>query len=116
MEEEIKNKKEEYLKLFDEIFKTNVKEKVNLDKVPLISYIYNELIRDFMKVDSNYRKSKLKTIKIYDKIKRALTQKQLELLNEYLDLETQLEANLEEQLFIFGYIFAKELENENTLL
>ena len=115
MEEEIKNKKEEYLKLFDDIFKTNVKEKVDLDKVPLISYIYNELIRDFMTVDDEkYEKLRIRSIKLYDQIKETLTEKQSKLLNEYFDVETELEAKLEEQLFIFGYIFAKELEN--TLL
>ena len=116
MGEEIKLKKEEYLKLFDEIFKTTTKNNINLEKVPLISLIYNELIKEIMKTNDNYMKLRDKSIKMYDDLLENLTEKQKKKLDQYLEIETELEAKLEEQLFLYGYIFAKELDNEKSTL
>ena len=116
MEEEIKAKKEDYLKLFDEIFKANTKNNIDLEKVPLISMIYDKFIHELMTMSYDFKNKKLKSAEIYKKIEKNLTKGQQDLINKYIEIETELNSELGEKMFIFGYIFAKqlELETENS--
>lgn len=116
MEEEIKKKKENYLREFDSIFKTNVKNRISLEKVPLIAMIYENFTSEIMNMNDNYLKLRNKSSKYYNELEKVLNKKQIELLEKYLDSEAELSSELAEQIFIFGFIFAKEIEKEKDII
>ena len=56
-----------------------------------------------------------KSIKLYDELKSTLTDEQIELLDNIFDLNNEEMSKDLEQIFIFGYIIAKELDNESNI-
>lgn len=113
MEEEIRAKKEEYLKLFDKIFKTKTKGNISLKQVPLIAMIYETFTQEVQSESSKLKKLYKKRTSIYNKLEKAFTEEQLALIDSYCETEGEIHSEITEQVFIFGYIFSEELKKES---
>lgn len=104
----------EILSHFDNLFNTNVKKHIDLN-MPLIKCILDRLCELPSLPSSSYKKSLHKQNVLADKLMDTLTDGQRELFEEYQQMKNETLAISDEQLFCFGYIFAKEFEIEGKI-
>lgn len=105
----------DYLKHFDKIFNTNTLKNINLDNMVLLKELY-VLLEEYLSRSNNESSDiRRKSIKLYDELKSTLKDEQIELLDKIFDLNNEEMSNEQEQIFIFGYIIAKELDNESNI-
>lgn len=105
----------DYLKHFDKIFNTQTLKDINLDNMVLLKELYI-LLEDYLSRTNNKNSAiRKENIKLYNRLKTTFTKEQKELFDEFIDLNNEEMANDQEQLFIFGYIMAKELDNESNI-
>ncbi len=105
----------DYLEHFDKIFKTETSKNINLDNMVLLKELYNILGDYLCKSNKEYNTLKIKSTRLYNELKETFTQKQKSLFDEFIDLNNEEMSSIQEQLFIFGYIMAKELDNESNI-
>lgn len=108
-------KEDEILSHFDQLFETKTKEHIKLD-MPLIKCILDKLCEIPTKPSPTYKINMRKQIELSDKICEFLTDEQIEVFEEYRRVRNETNKLTEEQLFCFGYIFAKELESEGKII
>lgn len=106
---------QDYLKHFDKIFNTQTLKNINLDNMSLLKELYSLLEEYLSRTNNESSDIRLKSIKLYDELKSTLTDKQIELLDKIFDLNNEEMSKDLEQIFIFGYIIAKELDNESNI-
>ena len=104
----------EILKHFDYLFSTNVIDHIKLN-MPLINGIVDRLCEIPTKPSPTYKINMRKQIELSDKLCEFLTDEQIEIFEEYKRVRNETNKLTEEQLFCFGYIFAKELEKEGKI-
>lgn len=109
------NKKQEYLKFFDEIFGTDTEKYIDLKKVPLLSKVYDRILDDILKMNKKCEKLWKQSNKASEKLCKTLTREQKKLFEDFLEIDTELQIETEEQIFMFGYIIAKELDRESKI-
>lgn len=107
--------KKDYLEHFDKIFKTDTLNHINLDNMVLLKGLYKLLEEYLCKTNKEYNAIRISSSKLYDELQAILTKEQKQLFNEFLDLNNEEMSSIQEQLFIFGYIMAKELDNESNI-
>lgn len=107
--------KKDYLEHFDKIFKTDTLNHINLDNMVLLKGIYRILGDYLCKNNKDYNSIRVKSSKLYDRLQNILTEEQKSIFNEFIDLNNEEMSSIQEQLFIFGYIMAKELDNESNV-
>ncbi len=105
----------DYLKHFDKIFNTQTLKNIKLDNMVLLKELY-VLLEEYLSRSNNESSNiRRKSIKLYDELKSTLTDEQIELLDNIFDLNNEEMSKEQEQIFIFGYIIAKELDNESNI-
>lgn len=104
----------EVLEHFDNLFDTNVKEHITLN-MPLLNSIVDKLCELPTMPSPTYKAEMKKQIELSDKIRDLLTDEGKNLFEEYKRKRKDTERLTDEQLFCFGYIFAKELDREGKL-
>ena len=105
----------DYLKHFDKIFNTQTLKNINLDNMVLLKELYS-LLEEYLSRSNNESSDiRRKSIKLYDELESTLTDEQIELLDKIFDLNNEEMSNDQEQIFMFGYIIAKELDNESNV-
>ena len=105
----------DYLKNFDKIFNTQTLKNIKLDNMVLLKELY-VLLEEYLSRSNNESTNiRRKSIKLYDELKSTLTDEQIELLDNIFDLNNEEMSKDLEQIFIFGYIIAKELDNESNI-
>lgn len=105
----------DYLKHFDKIFNTKTLKNINMDNMVLLKELY-VLLEEYLSRSNNESSDiRRKSIKLYDELKSTLKDEQIELLDKIFDLNNEEMANDQEQIFMFGYIIAKELDNESNI-
>lgn len=102
------------LEHFDKIFETNIKEKIALD-IPIIKLIYERLEEELTIPNEEYGKLRKDHIKLSEKLETFLSKEQWDIFEEHWDLTNQLGAIESEQLFYFGWIMAKALEEDTKI-
>lgn len=105
----------DYLKHFDKIFNTNTLKNINLDNMVLLKELYVLLEEYLSRTNNESSIIRRKSIKLYDELKSTLKDEQIELLDNIFDLNNEAMSKDQEQIFIFGYIIAKELDNESNI-
>lgn len=105
---------ENILKHFDDIFETDTINhiKLNMKLLRLIFYHLSELPT---LPNMEYKEVLHKQILLADKLISTMTEEQQKLFKKYQTLSNETAALTDEQLFCFGYIFAKELEQEGNI-
>ena len=104
----------EILQHFDYLFSTNVIDYIKID-MSLIKSILDKLYEIPTLPSPTYEKNMRKQIELSDKLCEFLTDEQIEIVEEYKRVRNETNKLTEEQLFCFGYIFAKELEKEGKI-
>lgn len=100
-----------YLENFDRIFGTKVNKKIKLN-MPMLHIIFENFREDVYSPSKKYKELRRKKIELFNKFRKDLIDEQMKIFNNYNEIENQITEEIEEQLFMFGYIVATELLNE----
>ena len=103
--------KANYLENFDRIFGTKVNKKIKLN-MPMLHIIFENFREDVYSPSKKYKELRRKKIELFNKFRKDLRDEQMKIFNNYNEIENQITEEIEEQLFMFGYIVATELLNE----
>lgn len=106
---------EDFLNHFDSIFNTETIKKVNLKDKKLLLELYRRLEEDLLTTNQEYKEVRKRWKKIDEVFTKSLTDEQLKLYDKFDELRNEMHSIEFEQVFIFGYIIAKELDNESKL-
>ena len=101
----------EYLKHFDEIFKTNTSGRLKLN-MPMLRIIKENFAEDLYRTSKVYETKRREKIEIANQLEKSFTKEQSQLFEKYNELESEKSDELDEQLFMFGYIVGSELSKE----
>lgn len=104
----------DYKVLFDEVFNARTKDEIELD-MPLLNILFNELRDKLYTTSKDYIELQRECCKLYDELFKSLNLEQKELLEKIDEMNCQIYAEQEKKLFIFGYLMAKELDNEANI-
>lgn len=106
-------KKEQYINKFKEVFE--IKDiKFDISQMPLLKYLMDKFGEDLYVMSDESIKLLKRKNKVFEELEESLTEEQKEKLEEYWDLESRISYEMEEQLFMYGFILAQELENEKN--
>lgn len=106
----------ETLKHFDNIFNTETIKNIKFDNMKLLKALYDYFEEDIYTPSNKYSTLRHKHIEISDELEETFTPDQKELFEKYWEIGSQMCEEENEQLFLFGYIIAKELEIETELV
>ena len=104
-------KDEEILKHFDMIFCSNSQK--HLQDMPVLMKIFSKLDDSFYIVDDEYQKLRKEKISIESKLLPKLSVEERTLYNELEEVENQMKGQREKQMFIFGYLLARQIDFES---
>ena len=106
-------KKEQYINKFKEVFEIkNIK--FDISQMPLLKYLMDKFGEDLYVMSDESIKLLKRKNKIFEELEESLTEEQKGKLEEYWDLEGRISYEMGEQLFMYGFILAQELENEKN--
>ena len=103
---------EEILKHFDNIFGTDTAEHINLLDKTLLHNLYEYFEEKVFTPNERYVEIRHTRNVLLDKLRKTLAQEQVQLLDDQNELANEIHSIEYEQLFMFGYIIAKELDIE----
>ena len=106
----------EILKHFDNVFNTETIRNVKFDNMKLLKALFNYFEEDIYTPSTNYSTLRHKHIEISDELERTFTPNQRELFEKYWEIGSEMCVEENKQLFLFGYIIAKELDIETKLI
>ena len=108
-------KYKEISKHFDSIFETDTLKHIDFKNMKLLKTLFNYFLEDLYIPSLKYEKLRNKQIRISDKLEETFTQEQKQLFEQYWETTNQMSEEEELQLFMFGYIMAKELDSESKI-
>lgn len=103
------------LQHFDSIFGTKVANHIKLN-IPILRIIFEKFEEDLYIANETYNKVRKEQIKISDELYKTFTQEQKDLFEKYWQITNELGSMEDEQLFLFGFIMAKELDKESKII
>jgi len=103
---------EEYLKHFDNIFETTTFENIKFDNMKMLKKLYEYLAEDLYTPSYRYKELRRKYIEESEKLEETFSEEQQQQFEKCWELYNEMLGETEEQLFIFGYILASELNTE----
>lgn len=103
----------EILKHFDDIFETDTLKHIDFGNMKLLKALFNYFEEDLYTPSIKYER--LRTKQIRNKLESTFTQEQQELFEKYLEVTSEMSLEEDEQLFLFGFIIAKKLEQETRI-
>ena len=110
MEEEIK-----MLKHFDDVFNTETIKNIKFDNLKLLNTLYEYFEESIYTPSTRYSKLIHQHIKISEKLIKTLKKDQHNLFEQYVEIGSEINVEENRQLFMFGYIIARELERETKV-
>lgn len=102
----------EILKHFDSIFNTETAKHIKFDNMKLLKALYEYFEEDVYTPTKKYSELRHKHIEISDELEKTFTPKQKQLFERYWEIGSEMTAEENEQLFLFGFVIAKELDRE----
>lgn len=106
---------ENILKHFDNVFSTRVTNHIKLN-IPLLKILFKKFEEDLYVSSSKYNELRKQQIKLSNELCSTFNQSQRDTFEEYCQLTNQLGSMEDEQLFLFGFIMAKELDKESKII
>lgn len=106
------NNGEDYLKHFDEIFGTNLIGKIDLKNFETLQLIFNTFGEDLYKPTPKYENIRNEYMEVSNKLESTFTEEQKELYKQVYKLDGLMTEELEQHLFMFGYILGNGLKLE----
>jgi len=102
----------EVLKHFDTIFNTETIKNIKFDNMKLLKVLYEYFEENLYTPSERYLALRKEHIAISDELEKTFTPDQQKLFEKYWEIGSELCAEENKQLFLFGYIMAKELDFE----
>lgn len=112
--EKEKERQKEILQHFDNTFKTNTINHIQLN-MPLLKVFYEYFSDELHQSSPNYDELRKKYIEVSDLLENSFTEGQQTLFEKFFEIGSNMSVERSEQLFYFGYILAKELEKESII-
>ena len=109
------DREKELLKHFDSTFDTDTLKTIKFDNMPMLKALFDYFEEYLYKPSEKYDKLRRQHIEVADLLEKSFTEGQQTLFEKYWELGCQMEIEENEQLFFFGYIIAKKLEEESKI-
>ena len=106
----------EVLKHFDTIFNTETIKNIKFDDMKLLKVLYEYFEENLYTPSERYSALRKEHIAISDELEKTFTPDQQQLFEKYWEIGSYMCAEENRQLFLFGYIIAKELDREIKLI
>lgn len=106
----------EILKHFDKVFNTETAKHIKFNNMKLLKALYEYFEEDVYTPSTKYSELRHKHIEISDELEKTFTPEQKELFERYWEVGSEMTTEENEQLFLFGYVIAKELDRETNLV
>lgn len=106
----------EVLKHFDTIFNTETIKNIKFDDMKLLKVLYEYFEENLYTPSERYSALRKEHIAISDELEKTFTLDQQQLFEKYWEIGSYMCAEENRQLFLFGYIIAKELDREIKLI
>ena len=103
-----------YIEHFNRIFGTREDKHLRFD-MPMLKILFENFEESLYIPNKKYEDILKKKIRILDELENTFTREQREIFNKYNEIENQLTEDVEEQLFMFGYIIASKLSEEKKV-
>lgn len=100
---------------FDAIFNTETIKNIKFDNMKLLKVLYEYFEENLYTPSERYSALRKEHIAISDELEKTFTQFQQQLFEKQWEISSELCAEENEQLFLFGYIMGKELDIETSL-
>ena len=100
---------------FDAIFNTETIKNIKFDDMKLLNDLYEYFEESIYTPSPKYSELRHKHIEVSDELERTFTPDQQKFFEKYWKIGSELCAEENKQLFLFGYILAKELDIETSL-
>lgn len=112
--EERKEKIQNLLQHFDNIFETNTIKDVDLyfNKITMLQNIYEMFEEDFSRTNKEYETIRTKSIEVSDILEKSFTEAQQTLFEKYWEIEMQMSALECEKMFYYGYLISSILDTD----
>lgn len=110
--EERKEKIQNLLQHFDNIFETDTIKDVDLyfNKITMLQNIYEMFEEDFCRTNKEYETIRTKSIEVSDILEKSFTEAQQTLFEKYWEIEMQMSALECEKMFYYGYLISSILD------
>ena len=105
----------ETLKHFDKIFNTETAKHIKFDNMKLLKVLYEYFEEDIYKPSAKYLELMHKHIEISDELEKTFTPEQSKLFEKYWEVGSEMTLEENEQVFLFGFIMARELDIETKI-
>ena len=105
----------EVLKHFDTIFNTETIKNIKFVDMKLLKVLYEYFEENLYTPSERYSALRKEHIAISDELEKTFTPAQQQLFEKQWEIGSELCAEENEQLFLFGYIMGKELNVETSL-
>lgn len=107
-----KDKAKQLLQHFDNIFGTNTIQNFDyyFSKIKILENVYDVLEEDLCTTNPAYKDLRNQHIEITDMLDNSFTKAQQTLFEKHLDVGSEMVSVESEQMFYFGYIMAKTLD------
>lgn len=102
----------EILKHFDNVFNTETAKHIKFNNMKLLKVLYEYFEEDVYTPSTKYSELRHKHIEISDELEKTFTPEQKELFERYWEVGSEMTTEENEQLFLFGYIIATQLNTE----
>lgn len=106
---------DETLKHFDKIFNTETIKHINFDNMKLLKALYEYLEEDIYTPSAKYLELMHKHVEISDELEKTFTPEQTQLFEQYWEVGSEMTLEENKQLFLFGFIMARELDIETKI-
>lgn len=105
----------ERLKHFDRIFNTETAKHIKFQDMKFLKTLYEYFEEDIYKPSTKYLELMHKHIEISDELEKTFTPEQSELFEKYWEVGSEMTLEENEQVLIFGFIMARELDIETKI-
>ena len=106
----------EVFKHFDTIFNTETIKNIKFVDMKLLKVLYEYFEENLYTPSERYSALIKEHIAISDELEKTFTPDQQQLFEKYWEIGSYMCAEENRQLFLFGYIIAKELDRERKLI
>lgn len=103
---------QEYLDMIHKIFNIDEDKAIDFSKLKFLNVIFEHFAEDLYSPSQKHTKLRRNYINITDEFKETLTDGQTEIYEEISDLNNKMGEEIEQQLFIFGFIIGCKLKME----
>lgn len=106
---EVDNRKmnlEEYIQLFDKSFGTKIYGELIDNKFILLDKIFCDMGEEFYIPSEEHKKLRKKLSLLSDKLYDALNNEQQKLFDDYWEIESEMNSDINRQMLVFGFCLA----------